>query len=219
MSEQGSGFAGKHGRGWSWAAKWGVPIMMALVYCVLIATSEVGVKGALWESAGFVLVLGFYIAFRILTIRGALARAIAVGDHERILELAKKPVDRAVAYELRGEWPSVLASLDGAPLASPADHVVAAALRIHALVETTEVARAREVLVREIEPRTSGLDPRLHAVALARAELARGRVLVAEGKRDEARALLRRVIDDVRIGPTTRAAAQTLAGSLSRSDR
>jgi tetratricopeptide (TPR) repeat protein len=215
MTEQGASFAGKRGRGWAWLAAWVVPLMMGGAYCVLIATSDVGTSGALWESGGFGLVLVFWFAFRILTRRGALARAIAVGDHARILELAKGPLDRAVAYELRGDWPAVLAALDEARPASPADQVVAAAVRIHALVETGEVAKAREVLGREIEPRRPGLDPRLHAFALARAELARGRVLAAEGQRDEAAALLRRVIDDVRTMPTTRAAAQALACKLS----
>jgi hypothetical protein len=214
MSEHGASFAGKRGRGWSLAVDWVIPLMMAGCYAVLIATSEVHTSGALWESGGFGLVLVFWFAFRSLTRRGALARAIAVGDHERILELAKKPVDRAVAYELRGDWKAVLATLDEAPPTNPADHVIASALRVHALVETGEIARAREVLAREIEPRTASLDPRLHAVALARAELARGRILAAEGKRAEAAQLLRRVIDDVRTGPTTRAAAQALAGSL-----
>ena len=214
MTEQGATFAGKRGRGWAWLAAWVVPLMMGGAYCVLIATSDVGASGALWEAGGFGLVLVFWFAFRILTRRGALARAIAVGDPERILELAESPVDRALAYELRRDWPAVLSTLDLARPTSAADHVIAAALRIHALAETGEAVRAREVLTREIEPRKAALDGRLHAVALARAELARGRVLAAEGKRDEAETLLRRVIDDVRTGPTTRAAAQALAGEL-----
>lgn len=214
MSEHGASFAGKRGRRWVWVVDWVIPVTLAACYCFLIVTSEVGVSGALWETAGFGLVLVFWFAFRILTRRGALARAIAVGDHDRILELAKKPVDRAVAHEQRGDWKAVLATLDEAPATNPADQVIAAAIRIHALVETGEIARAREVLTRDIDPRTAALDARLHAVALARAELARGRVLAAEGKPAEAAALLRRVIDDVRTGPTTRAAAQALAGSL-----
>lgn len=214
MSEQGATFAGKRGRGWSLAATWVVPLTMAGCYCVLIATSDVGVSGALWETGGFGLVLVFWFAFRVLTRGGALARAISVGDHDRILELAKSPVDRAIAYELRGDWKAVLQTLDEARPASAPDQVIAAAVRVHALVETGDVGKAREVLARDLEPRTTGLDARLHAVALARAELARGRVLAAEGKRDEAQALLRRVIDDVRTGPTTRAAAQALAASL-----
>ena len=214
MSELGTTFAGKRGRGWAWIVGWVIPLMMGGAYCVLIATSDVGTSGALWESGGFGLVLVFWFAFRILTRRGALHRAMAVGDHERVLELAKQPVDRAVAFELRRDWPAVLATLDGASPRNPAEHVIGAALRIHALAETGEVARAREVLDRDIQPRVAVLDARLHAVALARAQLARGRVLAAEGKRDEAAALLRRVIDDVRTGPTTRAAAQALAGEL-----
>lgn len=210
MTEHGQSFAGKRGRGWSWLAAWVVPLMMAGAYCVLIATSDVHTSGALWESGGFALVLVAWFAFRSLTRRGALARAIIVGDHQRILELATNPTDIAVAYELRNDWPAVLRTLDGAQPKSPADHVIAAALRIHALVATGEVARAREILDRDIEPRTRQLDPRLHATALARAQLARGRVLAAEGRAADADAVLQRLIDDVRTGDTLRAAAREL---------
>jgi hypothetical protein len=213
MSEQGQSFAGKRGRGWAWLATWVVPLMMAGAYCVLIATSDVQTSGALWESGGFVLVLGFWFAFRILTRRAALARAISVGDHGRILELATSPADRAIAYELRGDWPAVLRTLDGAQPRTPSEHVITAALRIHALVATGEIARAREVLDRDIEPRTKHLDPRLHAPALARAQLARGRVLAAEGRAAEADAVLQRLIDDVRSGETVRAAAREIRTS------
>ena len=111
MSEQGASFAGKRGRGWAWAAGWVIPLMMAGAYCVLIATSDVGVSGALWEAGGFLLVVGFWIAFRKLTHRGALARAIAVGDHDRVLELrgegrwkitAASEYNRAVAASAGG---------------------------------------------------------------------------------------------------------------------
>jgi hypothetical protein len=214
MTEQGASFAGKRGRGWAWVASWVVPVMMGGAYCVLIATSDVKISGALWEAGGFGLVLVFWFAFRILTRRAALARAIAVGDHARILELATSPIDRAIAHELRADWTAVLASLDQAHPRSSADHVIAAALRIHAHVETGDVARAHQVLDRDVEARTGSLDPRLHAVALLRAKLARGRVLAAEGKRDEAAVLLRRVIEDVRTGATTRAAAEALESQL-----
>jgi hypothetical protein len=213
MTEQGQTFAGKRGRGWALLATWVVPLMMAGAYCVLIATSDVHTSGALWESGGFVLVLVFWFAFRILTRRGALARAIAVGDHGRILELAETPTDRAIAYELRGDWPAVLREVDGAQPRTPSEHVITAALRIHGLVETGDVARAREVLDRDIEPRTKQLDPRLHAPALARAQLARGRVLAAEGRAAEADAVLQRLIDDVRTRDTVRAAARAIKTS------
>jgi hypothetical protein len=210
MSDHGASFAGKRGRGWAWAASWAVPIMMGAAYCVLIATSDVGASGASWEAGGFVLVLGVWFAFRMLTHRAALARAITVGDHQRILELAKSPTDIAVAYELRGDWPAVLRTLDAAQPRTGPEHVIAAALRIHALIATGEIARAREVLDREVEPRTPQLDPRLHATARARAQLARGRVLAAEGRAADADAVLQRLIDDVRAGETMRAAAQQI---------
>jgi len=217
MTETGAQFAGKRGRGWQLAASVVVPLMMAGAYTVLISTSEVGTSGALWESGGFVLVLGFWFAFRSMTRRAALSRAIAVGDPDRILELATKPsqaLDRAIAYELRRDWPSALRALDEARPATAENHVIAAAVRIHALCETGEVARARELLDREIEPRVAGLDRRMQATGHGRAQLARARVLAAEGQGTEADAVLARVIDDVRMDPTTRAAAQQL-----RSDR
>jgi hypothetical protein len=210
MTEHGTSFAGKRGRGWAWLASWIVPIMMGAAYCVLIATSDVGASGASWEAGGFVLVLGFWFAFRILTRRAALARAIAVGDHERIVELAKSPTDLAVAYELRSDWPAVLRTLDGSQPRTTPEHVIAGALRIHALVATGDIARAREVLDRDVEPRTPQLDPRLHAMARARAQLARGRVLAAEGRVADADAVLQRLIDDVRTGEPLRLAAREI---------
>ena len=213
MSEQGASFAGKRGRGWAWAAGWLIPLMMAGAYCVLIATSDVGVSGALWEAGGFLLVVGFWIAFRKLTHGGGLARAIAVGDHDRVLELARDPVDRAIAYELRRDWPSVLRTLDGVTPATPERHVIAAAVRIHALCETGEVARARELLEREIDSRASQLDRRLHATGYDRALLARGRVLAAEGKRAEADGVLGKLAQDVRADPNLRAEATRLRAS------
>lgn len=210
MSEHGASFAGKRGRGWAWAASLAVPLMMGIAYCVLIATSDVGASGASWEAGGFVLVLVVWFAFRTLTHRAALARAVAVGDHERILELAKSPTDIAVAYELRSDWPAVVRTLDAAQPRTPSEHVIGGALRIHALIATGELARAREVLDRDVEPRTKQLDPRLHAMALARAQLARGRVLAAEGRAADADAVLQRLIDDVRTGEPLRAAAHEI---------
>lgn len=209
-TEAGAQFAGKRGRGWQLAASIVVPLMMAGAYVVLIATSDVGVSGATWEAGGFVLVLGFWFAFRILTRRAALSRAMAVGDHGRILELSRDPIHRAIAHELRRDWPAVLAALADAHPQTDEDRVIAAAVQIHALCETGEVARARAVFDREIEPRVAGLDRRMNATGHARAQLARGRVLVAEGKTAEADAVLQRVIDDVRADPTSRAAAQQL---------
>lgn len=211
MTEQGAHFAGNRGRGWALVARWVVPVMMGGAYCALISMSEVGISGALWEAGGFALVLGFWIAFRKLTHGGALARAIAVGDYERVLELSRDPVDHAVAYEMRHDWPNALHTLDhiAAPL-TPERQVIAAAVRIHALCETGEVVRAREILDRDIESRFAQLDRRLHATGYDRAQLARGRVLAAEGRRDEATTVLAKLAEDVRADPNLRAEATRL---------
>ena len=213
VSEQGASFAGKQGRGWAWLAGWVVPLMMAGAYAVLISTSEVGVSGALWESGGFLLVLVFWIAFRTLTRRAALARAISVGDDARLLELARDPVDRAIAYEIRRDWPNALHTLDGFTPTTSERQVIAAAVRIHALCETGDVARAREILDREVDPRAAQLDRRLHATGYDRALLAKGRVLAAEGHTAEAHAVLTKLADDVRADPNLRAEATRLRSS------
>jgi hypothetical protein len=78
------------------------------------------------------------------------------------------------------------------------------ALRVLALVDTGEVTEARRVCDEEVEARAAKLDTRLHAQPHMHANLARGRLLVAEGKRDEGIAQIRRVVDDIRTGAALR---------------
>ena len=83
-----------------------------------------------------------------------------------------------------------------------------------ALVETGDVAAARKCAADELEPRAAKLDSRLHASPHIHANLARGRLLLAQGSRDEARKALQRVVDDIRSGAAIRDRARALITSL-----
>lgn len=212
---------------WRVLQVWGVPVGMSGAYIVLMWSSDTDVAGKAWMAIGLGFVFVIWFVFRMLTQDAALARAIALGDAPRILDVsgrylethraakARAPylVARAFAHELRGEWPPAFAALDEAKLDAlpPAKRarwqLRAASTRIAALLATGELARAREVLERELAPDAPHA---LHSDAYLVANLAAGRVLAAEGKRAEAAARLALVRDDIRATTAMRAAVQTV---------
>lgn len=211
---------------WAVLASWIVPPLgMLLAYSVLAWSSETDTTGKAWMAVGFGFVLVLWLVFRILVEQTAVSRAVASGDADRILaiteqKLARRRGDaarapylvyRALAHDLRGEHAAVLATLADARPTAPRLQLLAAALRVIALVETGERATARRVADDELAPRVAELDERLHAQAHIYASLARGRLLLAEGAHAEARTAFGRVIADVRAGEPIRARARELA--------
>jgi hypothetical protein len=210
---------------WTTLASWIVPpVGMAIAYAVLAWSSNTHNTGKAWMAVGFGFVLVVWLVFRILVEQTALARAVASGDSARTLAITDKQlarrrgdaargpflVYRAYAQESRGEHAATLATLAEAHPVDPGLQLLAAALRVLALVETGAVAEARRVASEELEPRAAKLDVRLHAAPHIQANLARGRLLLAEGARDEARAQLRRVVDDIRASHALRERAKAL---------
>jgi hypothetical protein len=212
------GFVGNRGRGWALIASWFAPFVMTCAYIVLALTSETDASGWAWMSIGLAFVLVLWWMFRILTQSAAMARAIAVGDADRVLELAGDRPDRrlyrGVGHELRGEWIDALRAVDGAKLSHPRQKVLAAAVRISALVETGEVAKARTVLDSDLVPQLAKLDARMDGASHIAGTLARGRVLCAERAYDDARPVLQKVIDDIRAGSHDRAVAHHYAARV-----
>ena len=210
---------------WVRLASWVLPLVgMALAYTVHAWSSETDNTGKAWMAIGFGFVVVIWLVFRILVEQTALARAVAVGDAPRILaitdkQLARKRGDaarapflvyRAFAQESRGDHAAVLDTLDKAKPSEPGLQLLAAALRVLALIETGDVAGARRACNEELEPRAAKLDVRLHAAPHIHANLARGRLLIAEGSRAEANQQLKKVIDDIRAGHALRARARDL---------
>jgi hypothetical protein len=197
---------------------------MAGVYTVLAIVSETDTSGKAWMAVGFGFVLVVWLVFRILVENAGLSRALAVGDADRLLALANKQlarrrgdparapylIYRGLAQELRGEWDAALAAVREAKPANAAHVLLAASVRVTALIGRGEAAEARRVLDAELEPASTKVDRRLQPMPHARATFARARVLLAEGKRDEGRAELQRVIDDIRTGDALRAGARAL---------
>ena len=212
---------------WRGLQVWGVPLGMSGAYLLLIWSSDTDTTGKAWMALGFAFVLVVWFVFRMLTTDAALARAISIGDAPRILDLATRYlsshkgaasrapylVARAFAHELRGEWPQALAALDetdlsALPAAKRAPWALrAASTRIAALIATGDVAGARRVLAAELTP--DAPHP-LHSDAYLVANLNAGRVLAAEGKREEAEARLRKVSEDIRATAAMRAAVQSV---------
>jgi hypothetical protein len=112
-------------RAWRILSRWGVPIMMALAYTLLVATSDASATGAAWMAGGFALVMTAWLVFRRLTAGAALSRAQSVGDTAALLAIADRElarrhrpaarapflVARGFAQLLRGEHAAALASL------------------------------------------------------------------------------------------------------------
>ena len=208
------GFLGKSGLVWRLLSSYLIPGMMTIAYVILILTSETGIVGKAWESAGLAIVLFLWFLFRALTEHAAMSRAIANGDSDRVLALAdaqlarrrraaaRAPyqVYRALALEIRGDWSGALAALEGAKLEG-SWRALAATVRVAAYVETERAGEARRLYDAEL----ARIGARESAEPLAR--LAEGRLRLAEGDRDGATRVLRKLVDNVRAGTGTRGAA------------
>lgn len=202
------GFLGRKGPVWQFIASWFVPVIMAGAYVVLALTSETDATGWAWMSIGLAFVLVLWFMFRMLTKSAAMTRALNVGDPDLLTQIDKKPMSFAIAHEMRADWDKALTQLDRVAPEKLQDKVLADTVRIAALVELGDVARARAVL--EQMP-VDKINPRLDAQLALAAQLAKGKVLGAEHKPAEALAVLDKVIADVRTGQWARAMANHYA--------
>ena len=218
MTKPKVGFVGRRGFLWWWIASWFVPAMMTCAYVIFALTSGADPSGWAWMSIGLAFVLVLWWMFRMLTRSAAMTRAIDVGDTERIREIDPSPLYAGIADELDGKWADALRDVERVTSHKPRVRVLAATVRIGALVETGEVAKARTVLDDELAPALARLDPRMDAQAHLLGTLARGRVLAAERANGEARKILQKVIDDIRTGATARAIAHHYAARAAAAD-
>nr|HEX4314663.1 hypothetical protein [Kofleriaceae bacterium] len=232
-------FAGKRGRQWTMLARWLVPAMMLLAYVFMAATAETDTSGQAWMGLGFVFVMVLWWIFRLTTSSAALARAVGVGDADRMLEIVRRELPgrtrgrakllaaRAFAYEVRGAWADTLTSADEARAAADAELVgpllgtyraKLAAARVAALVETKRVGEARAAYDAELAPADiahgGALVQRQRIELAGVVHLAAGRVALAEGDAAAAMAELQRVLDDVRAGAFQRAGAHYYAARI-----
>lgn len=198
---------------WRFLQRWGVPIMMSIAYIVLALTSETDATGWAWMSIGLAFVMVIWWTFRVVTEDAALSRAAGNHDAKRLLELSdlqirrgrkKYYVWRAIALHQQGDRDGAIAALDRAADLKPPLALRAALLRIDIACDTGDFASARAQLDR--------LGPSLET------RLAEGRVLTGEGKRDEARALYGKIIDDIRAGEGQRALAHEYAAQIAEAD-
>ncbi|HEY1816234.1 MAG TPA: hypothetical protein VGG74_27995 [Kofleriaceae bacterium] len=224
MTNTRRGFLGRRGWVWTVIASWFVPAIMTIAYFVFAITAGTTVLAMSWFGLGYLMVLCVWFIIRTLTQTAALSRAFDVGDGDLMLEISTHALTQrfvtgrmrlrlyqAAAYELRSEWPNVLAKVAEANVGPDANRrlrALAASLSITALVESGEIAKAR-ALVDELAPLEQALNQRLDAQLVCSVRLARSRVLVAEGD-PHGRVVLQQVIDDIRTGAATRDRARAL---------
>jgi len=217
MPEKQGNFLGRSGPFWRFIASWFVPVIMTMAYIVLALTSQTDATGWAWMSIGLAFVLVLWWMFRMLANGAAMTRAVAVGDADRVLEIDKRPLHAAVAFELNGEWAKTLAAVRRAQPKKPRDQVLAATTEIAGLVETGEIAKAREVLAKA-KPLVAGMNERLEGASHIAMRLAEGKVLACERHNTDALSVLQKVIDDVRTGQRTRALAHHYAAQAAAAD-
>ena len=208
-----------------WLASWTVPpVLLAGCYMVLAITSETDTSGKAWMAIGFAFVLVVWFTFRFAVEGAGLSRALAVGDADKVLEIANKQLARrssdasrapylvhqALAHELRGDHAAALAAADAAKPTTPVDKLLQSSVRTLALVEAGRLAEAR-ALSAELDERAAAVDRRLQINAHHYAHLARGRLLLAEGQSDAAKAELAKISDDIRASHSLRTRAKKLA--------
>jgi hypothetical protein len=204
---------------WYYASRFGVPFLVTSAWIFLAISAETDATGYSWMAVGFAIVLVLWFLFRVAIARAGLARAVAVGDHERLRQLAAKGqrtsramLYRALADDMQGKWEAVLDALAGVRGLDGTRKFLAESTRIGAQVERRDAAAARKALAQleKIENVGGGLPT---PAPLLRA-LAEGRVLWIEGKLDDAEPKLQRVIDDIRTGPYTRGVAHVYAARI-----
>ncbi|HTL37685.1 MAG TPA: hypothetical protein VL326_31355 [Kofleriaceae bacterium] len=213
-----------------WLASWILPpILMAGAYTILALTSDTDTTGKAWMAIGFCFVLVLWLVFRIAVESAGLARALSMGDTDRIHAIVGKQlrhrrndaarapylIYKAVAHELKGEHADALAA---ASSAKPEPERVGQALlalsvRIHSLVELGRTSEAQPLLD-ELDTLAKRVDRRLDPMPLHYAHVARARLLAADAKTSDASAELSKVIDDIRAGEAVREHARALRSSL-----
>lgn len=208
---------------------WFVPVLVAVAYGGLIATASMSPVMMVLTAGFFGLVLVLWQAFRELKLHATAQRHAAVGDPDELLALAdeqlarrwrartKVPfhIYRAIAFELRGDRAAAQQALDATqldllPIKSRRSWgALHAAVQISLLAQAGDAAAARKVLDDKLRPALSRVPGAGAEILLREAE---ARVLVAEGKLDEARPHLEALAKDIRLGAATRAACKYLLG-------
>ena len=212
-----AGFLGHKGFVWRMIASWFVPLVMAIAYMTFALLSGASHTGWAWLSIGLAFVMTLWWLIRTLMRNAAITRAMAVGDSEMLIETDRRPLSAAVAHDMNAAWIKSLAVLDRITVTKPRDRVLVATLRIGALVETGEVAKAR-VALDALQPELAPLHPRLEAPSHLAAALAQGKVLAAERANAEALVVLQKVIEDVRTGQRVRGLAHHYAARAAAAD-
>lgn len=212
-----------------------IPVVLTLVYLAFVATSDMATVPALVTLFVFAFVLLLWSVFRELRIHADASRLAANGEPEGLLALADRELGRrllaksavpfliyrSMAHQMKGDWAAAEQALDDARLEKLGSKtrrmwsLLHAEQRLALLARKGDAVAARKLLEGVIAQyllfvRGAG------AEVISREGTAR--VLLAEGKHDEARPLFEALARDVRLGPAIRAQCHHAIGQCLEAD-
>ena len=206
-----------------------VPGVLILTWVMLFLSYDISTAGSIAALIGFGFVAALYVAFRELRAHAAASRMASHGDPDELMAHADRELKRrftrrgrapfhiyrSIAHQLRGDWTAAKQSLADAGL----DEIPPRRRRmwtlfhgtqqINVLAALDDAAGARRVLEETVRPTARMIRGAGIEVMVREAE---ARVLLAEGKFEEARPLFEQLARDVRLGASTRALCKYYAG-------
>jgi len=196
---------------------WLVPGVLIVTWVLMYVTSNVHGIAAVVTLGAFAIVVALWATYRELRVHAAASRHAAQGEPDELIALAERELGRrwrargrvpfhlylAIGHQQRGEWSDARAALASPDLARAGGGWARLLLvqRIAVLAQAGDVREARRLLDQQVKPAGPSI--------LARE--AEARVLIGEGRLDEALALLQELAKDMRIGPAMRATTRWLA--------
>jgi len=208
---------------------WFVPVLVGVAYLGLIGTSDMSPAISIVTLVFMGLILLLWSGFRELRLHAIASRHAAVGEPDELLVLADKQIAgrmraggrvpfqvyRAVAFELKGDREAATAALAAVQfdLLTPKSRrgwtALAAATKVNLLAQADDAAGARRAFEDELRVAMKGVPGPGAEIILREAE---ARVLLVEGKHDDARAMFEVLAKDIRLGPATRGACKYFIG-------
>jgi hypothetical protein len=199
-----------------------IPALIVATWIILVLTSGVRGIAAVVTLGAFLLVMFLWFTYRELRVHAAASRMAANGEPDELLELANGEITRrltrrgrvpfhlyrSIAFEMRGDREAANTALGDVELdrlrgsGRTSWGLLHAAQRIGLVADVGDAVTAREVLERDLRPALKKLNSAGAEVLALECE---ARVLLAEGKLDEALPIFEKLAKNIRLGQSTRA--------------
>jgi hypothetical protein len=190
-----------------------IPGILVLTWVILYLTSNVRGIAAAVVAGAFLMVVFLYVTYRELRTHAGASRMAANGEADDLLELADRQIARrwtergrlpfhiyrSIALEAKGDLVGARRALEPAAAARGSWAVLRAAQRVGLAPHPAE---ARAIYEEELVPAVRAAPGAGSEILAAEAH---AKVLLGEGRFEEARPIFEKLAKDVRVGATVRA--------------